>query len=108
MAGLTVLYHKGTTLDMDHYLKVHIPLVEKLWGPYGMESAKVYKMDDDAAFCAQATLTWGSLDQIKKALAAPATKEIQDDVKKFADKEPIFIFGETLVSTGQEGAKSKI
>lgn len=39
-------YHgEGATFDMNYYLTVHMPLVQKHWGPHGLKSWTVVQFE---------------------------------------------------------------
>lgn len=44
MAVITVCYKHGDRLDEQYYLTTHVPLVERVWGPQGLERAEVRKL----------------------------------------------------------------
>ena len=95
-ATVTVLYPKGVKFNMDYYMSTHMPLVQKNWQSYGLQSWKVLEFGDDAPYKVQATLEWGSMDDFKKASSGPETKDVLGDVPNFADKEPILMPGEVV------------
>lgn len=66
--------------DMDHYLNVHVPLVCKLWGPYGMREWRAMKFSEgDASGLYLQTLTlWESEEGFHDA-RAKAGKEVSED-----------------------------
>jgi uncharacterized protein (TIGR02118 family) len=60
--------------------------------------SKVLKFGDDAPFCVQATLEWGSMSDFQKAASSDSTKAVMDDVKNFSDKPPQLMTGEVVGS----------
>ncbi|KAM0717515.1 hypothetical protein Q7P37_007367 [Cladosporium fusiforme] len=97
-ATTTVIYEKGTDFKMDYYLKTHMPLVQQKWSEYGLKSWKVLQFPDDAPYCVQATLEWGSMDDFKKAATSPALQDIMDDVKNFSNTTPKLMTGQLVGS----------
>ena len=79
-------------------MSTHMPLVQKNWEQYGLKSWKVLKFGDDAPYCVQATLEWGSMDNFKTAASSESAGEVMGDIKNFSDKDPILLAGE-LVGT---------
>lgn len=73
-----------------------MPLVQKHWGQYGLQSWKVLKFGDDAPYCVQATLEWGSLSEFQKAATSDSAKEVLGDVPNFSDKDPILMSGDVV------------
>ena len=71
-----------------------MPLVESKWKSYGLKSWKVIQFKEDAPYCVQATLEWGSMDEFNKAASGPETPEVLGDVPNFSDKEPILMPGD--------------
>jgi uncharacterized protein (TIGR02118 family) len=73
-----------------------MPLVQKNWGQYGLQSWKVLKFGDDAPYCVQATLEWGSLSDFQKAATSDSAKEVLGDVPNFSDKDPVLMSGDVV------------
>lgn len=71
--SLTVLYPKegADSFNMDYYLKTHMPLVEKTWKPYGLQSWAVTQMDNDGKnpYIVQATIVFKTKEGAEKAYA---------------------------------------
>lgn len=65
---------------MDHYLNVHIPLVCKLWGPFGFKAWKVlhFREEDPSGLYLQAMTFWDDVEGFEKARATTG-KEVADD-----------------------------
>lgn len=98
-ATVTVLYpaNKGYTFDMDYYLKTHMPLASKRWGPLGLKQYYVADLrHTEQPYSVQATLVWehadGALQAFKAAGDAHAA-EIMGDVKNFSSEQPILLTG---------------
>ncbi|KAI0186623.1 hypothetical protein EV127DRAFT_438127 [Xylaria flabelliformis] len=95
----SVVYEKGVTFDMDYYLASHMPLVQKLWGPYGLKSWKVvHYTSPDAPYAVQAWLEWESKEAADKGFPSSDGATIFADVSKFSDKPATAITGELVGS----------
>lgn len=70
-----------------------MPLVDKHLSQYGLKSWTVLEFPPDSDFMVQATLEWGSEAEFQKASSSEEMKEVLDDVKNFADKQPTFLPG---------------
>ncbi|KAF3400146.1 hypothetical protein F1880_008454 [Penicillium rolfsii] len=82
----------ASTFDMDYYMKTHIPLVEKRWGPEGLLSWVVFAGVEDADYHVQAVLTWESLE----AYNARTGEEIANDINNFTNVLPYRWIGEVI------------
>ncbi|KAI1122002.1 hypothetical protein F5Y10DRAFT_255109 [Nemania abortiva] len=96
---VSVKYPAGTTFDMDYYLKTHMPLVQKLWTPYGLKAWKIAQYDNAGApYVVQAWLEWESKEHADKGIGGLDATTIFDDVAKFSDKKPVLSNGELVGS----------
>lgn len=76
-----------------------MPLLQKLWGPYGLTGWKVAQYDKpDAAFVIQAWLEWESKEHAEKGTTSSDGATIFADVPQFSDKTPIVLDGEVVGS----------
>jgi uncharacterized protein (TIGR02118 family) len=97
---VSVLYKQGTTFDMDYYRSTHMPLVQEKWGPYGLKSWQVIQLPPDSPYIVQATLEWDSAEDVQKAQASSAAKDIFGDIPNFASPaDPVVISGQVLFSS---------
>lgn len=98
-ATVTVLYpaKEGAKFDMDYYLKSHMPLVGKKWGPFGLKQYYVADLrHTDQPYSVQATLIWDHADgglQGFKAGGEAHGPEIMGDVVNFSSEQPILLTG---------------
>jgi uncharacterized protein (TIGR02118 family) len=99
---VTVMYQlaAGQKFDLDYYLKTHMPMVEKLWGPLGLKSAKVLQgtgtpTGGPAVQHVIALLDFESLDAFKNAGRLHG-KEVLGDIPNFTDAQAAIQFNETL------------
>jgi len=88
----------GLTFDMDHYLKVHIPLVqERLQG--AIRGASVDKgiaggaPGAPAAYVAVANLLFDSIESFQAAFG-PHAEEILGDIPNFTNGQPVIQLSE--------------
>jgi uncharacterized protein (TIGR02118 family) len=96
------MYHVGAgqKFDLDYYLKTHMPLVGRLWGPKGMKSSQVLQGvgTPGGGAVAQniiALLDFESLEAFQAAARAHG-KEVLGDVPNFTDAEAVIQFNEKL------------
>ncbi|KAI0514957.1 hypothetical protein F5B22DRAFT_609164 [Xylaria bambusicola] len=95
----SVVYPAGTKFDMEYYLAHHMPLVQKLWAPFGLKSWKVAKYDSEGApYVVQAWLEWESKEHSNMGVTSDDGKIVFADVEKFSDKAPIMLTGEQVGS----------
>ena len=100
MPVIAVMYPSGndTTFDHDYYMKSHMPLVQKLWSPLGLQGATVMRGiagPDGAAptYVVITQLTFASMDAFKDA-GAKHGGEIFADIPKFTNSAPLLQFNE--------------
>ncbi|CAN9301866.1 unnamed protein product [Alternaria alternata] len=100
MPGATaiVLYPRkeGSTFDKEYYLKTHMPLAMKHWGPHGLKSYAVSELSADGPYSISSVMEFDSQEAVGKAMQDPGTKEIMDDVKNFTNSEPILVHGNII------------
>ena len=77
-------------------MSTHMPLVQKRWSQYGLQSWKVLKFGDDAPHCVQATLEWGDMSEFQNAAQSEEAKEVLGDIKNFSDKDPVLMPGDVV------------
>ncbi|KEY64523.1 hypothetical protein S7711_03590 [Stachybotrys chartarum IBT 7711] len=98
----TVLYpkNKESTFDMEYYLNTHMPLVQEVWGPFGMQGWQVIKYDanDGVPFSVAAILTWKDEASYEAGRSSPRTPEVFADVPKFSNETPLFLGGAMFTS----------
>ena len=88
------------TFDMTYYLQTHMPLVQKTWGPEGLQAWKILKFPADAAFSVQATLEFESMDAFQKAAGGESAKVVLGDIPNFSNKQPTILAGEVMGGQG--------
>lgn len=99
--SVIVIYPRGkdTYFNIDYYLKSHIPLAQRLWGPFGMKVHSIthYGGGDAAtgAYHLSCVLDWESKEAFESAQQSAGTKEVMDDVGsgRITDVTPVFLSG---------------
>jgi uncharacterized protein (TIGR02118 family) len=99
-ASITVLFpnEPDAKYDIDYYKTHHMPLIEKLWGHFGITSWSVTTFTtgpdgSDPAFTFGSTVNWVSAGAIETAFAHESVQKIMQDVPNFSNKPGTFLFG---------------
>ncbi|NKL39050.1 EthD family reductase [Rhizobium leguminosarum bv. viciae] len=75
--------------DRDYYVRMHLPLVQKSWGSYGLEAySAFFPSDDKVGVVAVAVCKFKDKQSLDKAFNSSATAAVLDDVKNFTDLTP--------------------
>ncbi|KAL1845681.1 hypothetical protein Daus18300_014468 [Diaporthe australafricana] len=97
---VTVLFpnEPDAKYDYDYYVNKHMPLMQRLWGKYGVKDFSVTKFTagpdgSEPKYAFGSTTSWDSYNQIKTAFAGPEVGEIFEDVHKFSNKHGVFLYG---------------
>ena len=85
-----------STFDLKYYLDTHMPLVQRLWGPYGLRKWEVLELNKDSGYSIQAVLTYDSREDADKAWNSEIAKQIIDDIPNFSNEQPIKIVGTSV------------
>lgn len=100
-ASITVLFpnEADAKYDINYYKAHHMPLIEKLWGHFGIISWSVTNFTSgpdgsEPAFTFGSVVNWSSAEDIKTAFADASVKQIMEDVANFSNKHPTFLFGD--------------
>jgi len=101
VAVISVCYKHGVSLDEQYYLTTHVPLVDRVWGPQGLERTEVRKLTaaaDGSAPPYQIIFSayFPSAETLQAALQHPTSAEVMNDVKNYYDGTPEIFFGEVL------------
>jgi uncharacterized protein (TIGR02118 family) len=103
MIRFTVLYpsSEGGVFDMDYYLKTHIPMFQRCMGA-ALKDIRVEQglcgatPESPAPFVAAVHGTFDSVDAFERAFA-PHVAEIQADIPKYTNIQPVLQFSEVKV-----------
>jgi uncharacterized protein (TIGR02118 family) len=97
---ITVLFPNDADAqyDIEYYVSHHMPLIERHWKKFGVQSWCVTTFDpsangEPAMYKFGSIVTWESKEGIQKAFESPEVTEIMGDVPKFSNKQPVFLFG---------------
>ena len=75
--------------DRDHWIDVHLPLVRKCWGPYGLESVSgFFPAGDGGGLIAIAPCVFRDDAAMEAALASPETAQVMADVDRVTKIKP--------------------
>ena len=91
---MTILYvtYPGdatTRFDRDYYVRQHLPLVMRCWGPLGLEGcAAFWPAEDGGGTIAIAECRFRDEAAMRAALASPETPHVMADVIRFTDAKP--------------------
>lgn len=102
---VVVLYPNddGATFDDSYYLSTHMPLVDKHWKQFGLQSWEITKFARGAdgatpKFQIQATLTFESKEHFGKAMASEESKTVFGDIPNFTNTQPTLLGGNVIGS----------
>lgn len=79
----------SSRFDKDYYVKMHLPLVQKSWGSYGLEACSAFfPSDDKVGVVAVAVCKFKDKQSLDDAFNSSATGAVLEDVKNFTDIPP--------------------
>ena len=91
MSLKVIISYDGTSqdrFDREYYCKNHIPHVRRLWEPFGLLDIRPFfpgiESDKKGAICISQCV-FRDKAAMDAAFAAPATKELMDDIPNFTD-----------------------
>ncbi|KAH6892892.1 ethyl tert-butyl ether degradation EthD [Thelonectria olida] len=100
---ITVLFpnEPDAKYDIDYYTTKHMPLIQTLWGKYGVKSWSATKFANGIngsapVYTFGSIVVWDNQEQVKTAFSGPEADEIMGDVPNFSNKQPVFLFGDVL------------
>ncbi|KAJ4188476.1 Hypothetical protein NCS54_00476700 [Fusarium falciforme] len=99
MATVILQYPVGHDFDLEYYVKTHLPIADRIWGPEGLRSWEVIKLGGEGPYQLYTVLKWESAAAFQKAAASEGAKEVQDDVKNFTTAAPVLVFGEAVAAS---------
>ncbi|KAI0178693.1 hypothetical protein GGR52DRAFT_569600 [Hypoxylon sp. FL1284] len=97
---ISVRYPMGSKFNMDYYLSVHLPLIKKNWGPFGLKGWKVaeYSGSEDP-WCVVGWFEFEGPDHWAKAASSDEGKEVFGDIPNFTDKGATTLTGSVVLET---------
>jgi uncharacterized protein (TIGR02118 family) len=101
VAVISVCYKYGVRLDEQYYLTKHVPLVERIWGPQGLERIEVRKLTAAAdgstpPYQIIFSMYFPSPETFQAALQQPASAGVMNDIKNYYDGAPEIFVGEVV------------
>lgn len=93
--AVTYLYPRKdmSRLDMDYYLKHHIPTTNSLWGPFGLTGCIVSDVDKDNDYALVVVTLWKDRASWDAAKGSDVSPRLVDDVKNFTDVASVLLPG---------------
>ncbi|MBY3321539.1 EthD domain-containing protein [Rhizobium laguerreae] len=91
MIAMLVTYagDEHTAFDRDHWIDVHLPLVRRSWGPYGLLSVGgFFPQGDGAGLIAVAVVNFRDEAAMEAALNSPETMQVMADVARVTAVKP--------------------
>ncbi|PWN88586.1 hypothetical protein FA10DRAFT_268765 [Acaromyces ingoldii] len=90
----------NAAFDMEYYIKTHMPLVQKHWGPRGLESWRVfdYSKDSSSPYKVHALLMWKDQASADDSISNHGA-EVFGDVPKFTKLTPNKFAGHLVSSS---------
>jgi uncharacterized protein (TIGR02118 family) len=102
MVVISVTYPatNGSRFDLDYYTTKHLPLLQSLWGDFGLVSTTVLKGigtpdGRPVVYRMIALLTFESADHFQRA-AQQHGKEVMADIKNFTNIKPVVQINEQI------------
>ncbi|KAJ5322382.1 hypothetical protein N7452_010671 [Penicillium brevicompactum] len=96
----TVIYPNSSEakLDINYYMKTHLPKAELIWGKLGMISWKVTSFTPDLIgnppnYLLETVVEWVNVEAARKALQTDEGAEVMKDMENFTNISPIVLFG---------------
>ncbi|KAH8196499.1 hypothetical protein TruAng_009329 [Truncatella angustata] len=95
MAEIVVAaYPKGANMNFDYYLKNHVPMVFGFWQPYAKSwRAEKLAPEADSPYDFMIFIEFehaGDFGKACAALSADKSQRIDDDLKNYSQKSPVF------------------
>ncbi|KAH6999318.1 hypothetical protein EDB80DRAFT_883676 [Ilyonectria destructans] len=85
----TILYPREAKFDFEYYIKTHVELAEKLFGPI-LVNWKVVKLGGEASpFQVKATFVFSSDDDYNTAMKGTIGAKLLEDIPRYTDAAPI-------------------
>lgn len=98
--AVTVVYPADCKFDEDYYLKTHMPLVAKKFGPHGLKTWRITRLEhadpsQKAPYKIQADLIFPDAGAARKAFEVEG-KEVFGDIPNFTDGAATLMIGEII------------
>ncbi|KAJ4148602.1 hypothetical protein LMH87_003065 [Akanthomyces muscarius] len=93
MATVNILYPSGHSFDLDYYLNKHMPIVQKNWKPFGLQSWEIIVLEPGQQYQVQAILKWDTLESLAKAKGGEAGAKVFGDIAQFTTAKPDVVVG---------------
>lgn len=94
-----------TEFNMKHYLDYHMPLVERVWKPFGLVKWELVEavagLDGDKGkgpLYMYNVLSWKDQESYIAASAVPDSAKIWDDLPNVCNHPPSVVLGNTFMS----------
>ncbi|KAF2800413.1 hypothetical protein K505DRAFT_370300 [Melanomma pulvis-pyrius CBS 109.77] len=104
MPALTITIYpivQGAKFDIDYLVNTHLPLAMKHWAPYGLLSYEVTQFSafgaEQPLYHAQLSMEWERPECVERALQAPDSKVVLDNVPNFTSVMGVSMFGEVKI-----------
>ena len=100
---ITVLFpnEEDAKYDKKYYVEHHMPLIERHWKKYGVQSWSVTDFcpgpdGADPIYTFGSVVIWESKQGVEKAFQSAEVAEVMSDVTNFSNKQPVFLFGSQI------------
>lgn len=93
-------HDESSKFDIEYYLSTHMPLVEELFKPFGLQRWEVIQFAGEPGsspeFAVQTILFWQNADQVKQANASEGGKRLVADIANFSKVMPVALAGNVV------------
>ncbi|KAH7011173.1 hypothetical protein EDB80DRAFT_681172 [Ilyonectria destructans] len=105
-SNVTVLYPtpaEGEKFDLDYYVSSHLKIATEAWKDIGIAGMQVINFTDSLGgsalpFSVAAIVTFDSPDGARKALVAPESKAVFEDVPNYTNMTAVMLLGDVKAS----------
>ncbi|CAM1503367.1 Fc.00g081430.m01.CDS01 [Cosmosporella sp. VM-42] len=95
-AKIFIQYPVGYDFDLEYYMKIHMPLVQKTWEPLGLRNWEIFKFAPGSQYQIGAVLTWDTVSAFNEAAAGSTGQIVFGDLKNFTAGEPTVLGGDPV------------
>lgn len=99
MTNLFVIYRGDaqTRFNRSYYIAQHVPMVERIWSPLGMQSiSALFPNDSERGTICVCICGFPDRAALQATINDPQSRAIMDDVRRFTDSKPVQLVGEIL------------